>query len=96
MPDLGHEVEDIQTYSWRLNKWKSLEKDAESLKKELSEDKWVAIFRNAGKQANKMMESVEKTINKVKIGTEAPNLVADAALLKLVESYETKRLHYGE
>lgn len=44
-----------------------------------------------------MMESVEKTIKKVKVRTEdSANIITDTTLLKLVESYETKRTHYGK
>src|SRR4051794_28609736 len=43
-----------------------------------------------------MMESVEKTIKKVKARTEdTSNIITDSSLLKLVENYETKRTHYG-
>ncbi|KAF3936990.1 hypothetical protein ABW19_dt0209103 [Dactylella cylindrospora] len=89
--------EDLQMRREGLEKkWSGLEKDADVLKKELGEDKWVAIFRNAGKQANSMMESVERTIKKVKARTEESlDVTADSSLLKLVESYETKRTHYG-
>ncbi|KAK6355068.1 hypothetical protein TWF696_004193 [Orbilia brochopaga] len=89
--------EDLEMRREQLEKkWKALEKDADVLKKELGEDKWVVIFRNAGKQASTMMESVERTISKVKARTHSvSNVVADATLLKLVENYETKRTHYG-
>ncbi|EWC46707.1 hypothetical protein DRE_03952 [Drechslerella stenobrocha 248] len=89
--------EDLEMRREQLEKkWKALEKDADVLKKELGEDKWVVIFRNAGKQASTMMESVERTINKVKTRTQgAANIAADSTLLKLVENYETKRTHYG-
>lgn len=90
--------EDLEMRREQLEKkWKNLEKDADVLKKELGEDKWVAIFRNAGKQASSMMESVERSISKVQARTQdASNIVPDSALLKLVENYETKRTHYGE
>ncbi|KAF3902497.1 hypothetical protein ABW21_db0203600 [Orbilia brochopaga] len=89
--------EDLEMRREQLEKkWKALEKDADVLKKELGEDKWVVIFRNAGKQASSMMESVERTISKVKARTHnISNVIADATLLKLVENYETKRTHYG-
>ncbi|KAK6503274.1 hypothetical protein TWF481_008303 [Arthrobotrys musiformis] len=89
--------EDLEMRREQLEKkWKNLEKDADVLKKELGEDKWVAIFRNAGKQASNMMESVERSISKVKARTQdASNITADGTLLKLVENYETKRTHYG-
>ncbi|KAJ6261118.1 hypothetical protein Dda_3783 [Drechslerella dactyloides] len=89
--------EDLEMRREQLEKkWKALEKDADVLKKELGEDKWVVIFRNAGKQASTMMESVERTISRVKARThDISNVIADATLLKLVENYETKRTHYG-
>ncbi|RVD88706.1 uncharacterized protein DFL_002882 [Arthrobotrys flagrans] len=89
--------EDLEMRREQLEKkWKNLEKDADVLKKELGEDKWVAIFRNAGKQASNMMESVERSISKVKTRTQdASNITPDGSLLKLVENYETKRTHYG-
>ncbi|KAF3091429.1 hypothetical protein TWF569_001102 [Orbilia oligospora] len=89
--------EDLEMRREQLEKkWKNLEKDADVLKKELGEDKWVAIFRNAGKQASNMMESVERSIFKVKVRTQdASNITTDGSLLKLVENYETKRTHYG-
>ncbi|KAF3907711.1 hypothetical protein AA313_de0208074 [Arthrobotrys entomopaga] len=89
--------EDLEMRREQLEKkWKNLEKDADVLKKELGEDKWVAIFRNAGKQASSMMESVERSIAKVNARTQdAATMISDSTLLKLVENYETKRTHYG-
>ncbi|KAI9685080.1 MAG: hypothetical protein M1822_005472 [Bathelium mastoideum] len=77
-------------------KWKKLEADAESLRRELSEDQWVMIFRNAGRQAQKMCESVERSYNKLKealdTGAHHSNLPSTA---KKIESYEAKKMHYG-
>ncbi|KAI9708302.1 MAG: hypothetical protein M1820_004006 [Bogoriella megaspora] len=77
-------------------KWKKLENDAESLRRELSEDQWVMIFRNAGRQAQKMSESVERSYNKLKealdTGAHYSNLPSTA---KKIESYEAKKMHYG-
>ncbi|KAI5797872.1 hypothetical protein DFH27DRAFT_611784 [Peziza echinospora] len=78
-------------------KWKRLNSDAEEMRRELGEDKWVAIFRNAGKQATKMIESVERSLKKLK---EAVNHfldggeITDLGMTKKVESYEAKRMHY--
>ncbi|KAI5846725.1 karyogamy protein, partial [Tricharina praecox] len=47
-------------------KWKKLNGDADSLKKELGEDRWVAIFRNAGKQATQMLDSIDRSMHKLK------------------------------
>ncbi|MBN69268.1 MAG: hypothetical protein CME32_08325 [Gimesia sp.] len=73
--------------------YKKLEKDAESLRKELGEDRWVIVFRGAGRQAQKMHESVERSLTKLKESIDAGQ---DAGTLtKKLESYEAKKTHYG-
>lgn len=77
-------------------KWKTLESDADGLRKELGEDRWVLVFRNAGRQAQKMCESVERAITKlqesVDVGTQHSN---PPLLAKKMEAYEAKKDHYG-
>lgn len=80
-------------------KWARLSADAEGLKRELGEDRWVAIFRNAGRQASGMLDSIERSMNKLREAiitwdeTEGRN---DQDLGKKMESYEAKKIHYGE
>ncbi|KAE8388089.1 cortical protein KAR9-domain-containing protein [Aspergillus alliaceus] len=80
----------------RLEKsYKAIEADAEALRKELSEDRWVLVFRNAGMQARKMFLSVERSISKLQEGLEiGAHLHNPAGLAKRVESYEAKKQHY--
>ena len=77
-------------------KWKILEIDAEGLRQELGEDRWVVVFRNAGRQALKLCESVERAISKLQesidVGTQHSN---PPLLAKKVEAYEAKKSHYG-
>ena len=77
-------------------KWKKLEGDAEALRRELSEDRWVIAFRTAGRQVQKMCESVERSVSKLQeaidIGAQHNN---PAMLAKRIEAYEAKRTHYG-
>ena len=76
--------------------YKKLEKDAESLRKELGEDKWVLVFRGAGRQAQKMIESVDRSMGKLHEGVEqSMQLTNPPAMAKKIESYEAKRIHYG-
>jgi hypothetical protein len=76
--------------------WKKLEEEAEGLRRELGEDRWILVFRNAGRQAEKMCESVERSITKLQEAIEAgAQHVNSAALAKRVESFEAKRMHYG-
>ncbi|KAF1985417.1 karyogamy protein [Aulographum hederae CBS 113979] len=77
-------------------RWKQLESDAESLRRELGEDRWVIVFRNAGRQAQKMCESVERSLAKLREaldeGVQHTNI---PVMSKKVESYEQKKQHYG-
>ncbi|KAL8948414.1 MAG: hypothetical protein Q9222_005403 [Ikaeria aurantiellina] len=77
-------------------KWTNLEKDAETLRRELSEDRWILVFRNAGRQADKLCESVERSISKLQESIDAgAHHRSPAMLAKKVESYEAKKMHYG-
>lgn len=76
--------------------YRKLEKDAESLRKELGEDRWVIVFRGAGRQAQKMQESVERSLLKLREAADAGlHLTNQPAMMKKLESYEAKRMHYG-
>jgi hypothetical protein len=80
----------------RLEKnWVDLQKEADNLRKELSEDRWVIVFRNAARQAQKMCESVERSVVKVQEAVEEGfQRTNPAALAKRVESFEAKKMHY--
>ncbi|KAI9732760.1 MAG: hypothetical protein M1834_003698 [Cirrosporium novae-zelandiae] len=89
--------EELETRREGLEKeWKKLEGDAEALRRELGEDRWVLVFRNAGRQAQKMCESVERSIRKLQetidIGAQQASPVV---LAKKIENYEAKKTHYG-
>ncbi|EKD15514.1 karyogamy protein [Drepanopeziza brunnea f. sp. 'multigermtubi' MB_m1] len=76
--------------------WKNLEKDAESLRRELGEDRWVLVFRGAGRQAQKMYESVNRSVTKLKEVVESGiHLQSPGSMGKKIESYEAKKMHYG-
>lgn len=76
--------------------YKKLESDAESLRKELGEDRWVLVFRGAGRQAYKMYESVERSVLKLREAIDAGVQLTNQPLMaKKMESYEAKKTHYG-
>ncbi|KAI1265948.1 KAR9-domain-containing protein [Xylariaceae sp. FL1019] len=76
--------------------FKKLEKDADSLRKELGEDKWVLVFRGAGRQAQKMIESVDRGMGKLREGVDQGLQFSNPpAMGKKIESYEAKKMHYG-
>ena len=77
-------------------RWQKLEGDAENLRKELGEDRWVVVFRNAGRQLEKLCDSIERSVVKLHESIDLGHQHSDPAVLaKRVESYETKRAHYA-
>lgn len=88
--------QDLQQGIERLEgRYKMLEKEAEDLRKELSEDRWILVFRNAGSQAQKMFQSVERSISKLQEALESGAIFNNpAGLAKRIESYEAKKQHY--
>ncbi|KAJ4414250.1 hypothetical protein N0V82_008032 [Gnomoniopsis sp. IMI 355080] len=76
--------------------YKKLEKDAEGLRKELGEDRWVLVFRGAARQAQKMTESVDRSVERLREAVDAGmHLTNLPAFLKKIESYDAKKTHYG-
>ena len=76
--------------------WKKLEDDAEAVRRELGEDRWVLVFRNAGRQALKMCESITRSFGKLKEAVATQEHSGDSsALVKKIENYEAKKTHYG-
>ena len=76
--------------------WKELEKEAEILRRELGEDRWIIVFRNAGRQAQKMIESVERSLAKLEEALETGMQHNNPSqFAKKVESFEAKKMHYG-
>ncbi|KAK1143331.1 hypothetical protein N8T08_006858 [Aspergillus melleus] len=88
--------QDLQQGIERLEgRYKMLEMEAEDLRKELSEDRWILVFRNAGGQAQKMFQSVERSIAKLQEALESGAVYNNpAGLGKRIESYEAKKQHY--
>lgn len=89
--------EELETRKMGLEKsWGNLEKDAESLRRELGEDRWVLVFRGAGRQAQKMYESVDRSLQKLKEAIETGgHLNNPGGMSKKIESFESKKMHYG-
>lgn len=92
-PSACEELDERRT---RLEKsFQELQTDSEALQKELGEDKWIMVFRNAGGQAQKMFESVERSLSKLQEGLETNAHVNDpATFVKRIDTYETKKTHY--
>ena len=75
--------------------WQKLETDAQSLRKELSEDRWLLLFRNAGRQALKMIDSVDRSRVRLDEALDVNTQLRHApSTMEKLKNYETKKLHY--
>jgi len=70
---------------------KKLEADADALREELGEDKWVHSFRQAGSKAIAMYDSLMKSIQRLR---QAVNEGDDEKLMSRISTYKDKRQHY--
>ncbi|MBE7179884.1 MAG: hypothetical protein INR71_01540 [Terriglobus roseus] len=78
-------------------KYQKLDQDAEALRRELGEDQWVLVFRNAGRQMLKMCESVGRTMEKLRDSLEdGEQHTNPPAMFTKIQTYESKKMHYGQ
>lgn len=49
--------------------WEALQKEIQVLREELKEDKWLTVFRTVTDQADGMMSSLEKAVNRCQVRT---------------------------
>jgi hypothetical protein len=70
---------------------KKLEADADALREELGEDRWVHSFRQAGSKALAMYESLMKSIQRLRQAMEEND---EDKLSTRISAYKDKREHY--
>ena len=54
----------LRKHAAMLAEWDAVLKDSDVLREELKEDKWLTVFRTVTDQADGMMSSLEKAINR--------------------------------
>jgi chromosome segregation ATPase len=50
-----------------LQEWENIQKESEELRKELSDDKWLVVFRSVTEQADDMLASLEKILTQCQV-----------------------------
>lgn len=50
-----------------IRDWESVQTEAEVLREELKEDKWLTVFRSVSEQADGMMKSLEKAVTQCQV-----------------------------
>ncbi len=63
--------DDISTLSRKhatlVSEWESVQDESEVLREELKEDKWLTVFRTVSEQADGMMSSLEKAVQRCQV-----------------------------
>jgi hypothetical protein len=72
-PDASSEESEIvlllRKHATFMSEWESVQEESEVLREELKEDKWLTVFRTVTEQADGMMSSLEKAINRCQVST---------------------------
>ncbi|KAI6041302.1 hypothetical protein EDC04DRAFT_2985860 [Pisolithus marmoratus] len=54
----------LRKHATLLQEWDTVQQETDELQQELKEDKWITVFRTVTEQADGMMASLEKAVNK--------------------------------
>lgn len=57
----------LRKHSALLADWESVQVETDVLREELKEDKWLTVFRTVSEQADGMMTSLEKAIQRCQV-----------------------------
>ena len=57
----------IRKHATFIADWEAVQEESEVLREELKEDKWLTVFRTVTDQADGMMSSLEKAVNRCQV-----------------------------
>ena len=57
----------LRKHATLLAEWEAVQDESEVLREELKEDKWLTVFRTVTDQADGMMSSLEKAVNRCQV-----------------------------
>jgi Yeast cortical protein KAR9 len=57
----------LRKHTTLLADWEAVQEDSDVLREELKEDKWLTVFRTVTDQADGMMSSLEKAVNRCQV-----------------------------
>ncbi|EPQ56231.1 hypothetical protein GLOTRDRAFT_59376 [Gloeophyllum trabeum ATCC 11539] len=92
-----------------VSEWEAVQSEIDVLREELKEDKWLTVFRTATEQAEGMMTSLEKAVNRCQnfvwqVHRQGPDDVMSQSshtsslnfetFSRLQEAFEAKKKHY--
>lgn len=77
----------LRKHSALLADWESVQKESEMLREELREDKWLTVFRTVTEQADGMMASLEKAVNRCQVRRAAWPIVDRVPVLNVPQDF---------
>jgi hypothetical protein len=57
----------LRKHATLIQEWESVQDESDVLREELKEDKWLTVFRTVTDQADGMMSSLEKAVNRCQV-----------------------------
>ena len=57
----------LRKHATLLSEWDAVQIESDILREELKEDKWLTVFRTVTDQADGMMSSLEKAVNRCQV-----------------------------
>jgi hypothetical protein len=66
----------LRKHAALLTEWEAVQDESETLREELKEDKWLTVFRTVTDQADGMMSSLEKAVNRCQVSLIIPRLIS--------------------
>lgn len=69
----------LRKHAALLAEWEAVQDESEVLREELKEDKWLTVFRTVTDQADGMMSSLEKAVNRCQVRSYADNWIPTSA-----------------
>ena len=57
----------LRKHAALLQEWEAVQDESEVLREELKEDKWLTVFRTVSEQADGMMSSLEKAVQRCQV-----------------------------
>ena len=65
--DTGERSLLLRKHATLVAEWESVQDESDVLREELKEDKWLTVFRTVTEQADGMMSSLEKAVNRCQV-----------------------------
>lgn len=59
----------LRKHATLVSEWEAVQDESDVLREELKEDKWLTVFRTVTDQADGMMSSLEKGVNRCQVCT---------------------------